>query len=77
MNCWFCVFHFQGQKDGGRQQEIHGPDAEGVQAEPAPPPQVPGACISGCLDSGARRTILTAGGDGHVHDNLFLVEAQA
>ena len=59
MNCWFCVFHFQGQKDGGRQQEIHGPDAEGVQAEPAPPPQVPGACITGCLDSGARRRTAT------------------
>ena len=39
MNCWFCVFHFQGQRDGGCQQELHGRDAEGVEAEPAPPPQ--------------------------------------
>ena len=38
-----CVCHFQGQRDGGLQQELHchghGPHAGDVQAEPAPHPQ--------------------------------------
>jgi hypothetical protein len=37
---------------GGLQLELRGLDAEGVQAEPVPHPQVPGACLQGCLGQG-------------------------
>ena len=45
-----CFFHFQGQRDGGLQQELHSHGhAGGGQAEPAPHPQVLGCQRKGSV----------------------------